>query len=236
MRSLFPVVVVTGLVGLLGGCAPPSTALLRDRTWQRPAGAARLVIMPVDIQLSELTAGGLLEAKAEWTERGREHVAVALERHLQARGVTLVPYTAPGAGAGDEAAEAQLMKLHDAVGGAILVHKYVPVLFLPTKENRFDWTLGTSVRSVQARTGADYALFVFLRDSYASAGRVALMVGAALVGVGVPGGQQVGVASLVDLRSGDILWFNRLVSPAGDLRTPEPAAKAVQSLLIELPL
>jgi hypothetical protein len=112
----------------------------------------------------------------------------------------------------------------------------VPVLALPTKGDRFDWTLGAGVKPLQARTGADYALFVLLRDSYASAGRVALMVGAAVLGVGVPGGRQIGFASLVDLRSGDILWFNRLFNPAGDLRTPEPAAKAVQSLLTQMPL
>jgi hypothetical protein len=236
MRSLFPLVMVTGLVGLLGGCAPPSTALLRDRGWARPAGAVRVVVMPPDVELSELTAGGLLEPKAEWTERGRAHVATALARHLQGKGAAVVGYPAPAAGGEDEAADAQLTRLHDAVGDTILVHKYLPLYALPTKEQRFDWTLGTSVRPLQARTGADCALFVFFRDSYASAGRTALIVGAALVGVGVPGGRQVGFASLVDLRSGDVLWFNRLVSSTGDLRTPEPALKAVQSLLVDLPL
>jgi hypothetical protein len=52
----------------------------------------------------------------------------------------------------------------------------------------------------------------------------------------VPGGQQVGFGSLVDLRTGDLLWFNRLINPAGDLRTPEPAMKAVDTLLVQLPL
>jgi hypothetical protein len=236
MRPLLPLLVVTGLVGLLGGCAPPSTALLRDRASPRPAGAVRVVIMPPDVQLGELTAGGLLEPKADWTERGRANVATALERHLQGRGATVLAYPEPPAGGEDDTADAQLTRLHDAVGAAILVHKYLPRFTLPTKEQGFDWTLGTSVRPLGARTGADCALFVLFRDSYASAGRTALIVGAALVGVGVPGGQQVGFASLVDLRSGDVLWFNRLVSPTGDLRTPEPALKAVQALLVELPL
>jgi hypothetical protein len=221
-------------IGLLSGCAQ-STVLLRDKSWQCPPGAVRVVIMPPDVQLSELTAGGLLEPKADWTEQAREHVTAALERTLGAKGATVVPYGSPS-GAEDEAADVQLIKLHDVVGGAIVVHKYVPVLALPTKGDRFDWTLGAGLKPLQARTGADYALFVLLRDSYASAGRVALMVGAAVLGVGVPGGRQIGFASLVDLRSGDILWFNRLFNPAGDLRTPEPAAKAVQSLLTQMPL
>jgi hypothetical protein len=223
------------LIVVLGGCAQ-STALLRDKTWQRQPGTVRVVVMPPDVQLSELTAGGLLEPKADWTERAREHVAAALEQHLQTKGATVVAYEAPASGGEDDAADMQLVKLHDAVGGAILVHKYLPVLALPTKGDRFDWTLGRGVKQLQARTGADYAVFVFFRDSYASAGRVALIVGAAILGVGVPGGQQVGFASLVDLRTGDIVWFNRLFNPAGDLRTAEPAGKAVQSLLVQLPL
>jgi hypothetical protein len=223
------------LVGLLCGCTQTSV-LLRDRDWKRAPGSVRVVLMTPDVQLSELTAGGMLEPKADWTEQARLHVSTALDRHLTAKGTAVVAYQPPAAGGDDEAADIQLTKLHDAVGGAILVHKYVPVLALPTKADRFDWTLGAGVTRLQSRTGADYALFVLFRDSYASGGRVALMVGAAILGVGVPGGQQVGFASLVDLRTGDVLWFNRLVSPAGDLRTPEPAAKAVQSLLGDLPL
>jgi hypothetical protein len=223
------------LIAVLGGCAP-STVLVRDKSWKRAPGTVRVVVMPPDVQLSELTAGGLLEPKADWTEQARRHVSTALDRYLQTKGTTIAPYQQPASGSEDEAADAQLVKLHDAVGGAILVHKYVPVLALPTKADQFDWTLGMGIKQLQARTDADYALFVFFRDSYASSGRVALMVGAAILGVGVSGGQQVGFASLVDLRTGHVLWFNRLVSPSGDLRTPEPTGKAVQTLLVELPL
>jgi hypothetical protein len=92
------------------------------------------------------------------------------------------------------------------------------------------------VKSLKVDTGADYALFVYLRDSYTSPGRAALMVAAALFGVGLQGGVQLGFASLVDLQTGQIVWFNRLVSPVGDLRTPEAAEKAVQELLVNNPL
>jgi hypothetical protein len=223
------------LIAVVGGCAQ-STVLLRDKSWKRAPGTVQVVVMPPDVQLSELTAGGLLEPKAAWTEQARRHVSTALERYLHSKGTTVVPYQQPTSGTDDEASDVQLVKLHDAVGGAILVHKYMPVLALPTKADQFDWTLGRGIQQLQTRTGADYALFVFFRDSYATSGRVALMVGAAILGVGVSGGQQVGFASLVDLRTGHVLWFNRLISPAGDLRTPEPTGKAVQTLLAELPL
>jgi hypothetical protein len=57
------------------------------------------------------------------------------------------------------------------------------------------------------------------------------MVVGALLGVGVPGGSQVGFASVVDLKTGDIVWFNRLIRPQGDLRTPEAAAETVKALV-----
>jgi hypothetical protein len=75
-----------------------------------------------------------------------------------------------------------------------------------------------------------------VRDSYTSAGRAVLMVGAALFGVGMQGGQQIGFASLVDLRTGNIVWFNRLENGSGDLRTAEPAQNTVNDLLKELPI
>ncbi|MGH8650332.1 MAG: hypothetical protein ACREUP_13675, partial [Burkholderiales bacterium] len=69
--------------------------------------------------------------------------------------------------------------------------------------------------------------------SYATAGRVAFVVVAALMGVGVQGGSQVGFASVVDLKTGEIVWFNRLVRPQGDLRTPDAAAETVKSLVAD---
>jgi hypothetical protein len=46
----------------------------------------------------------------------------------------------------------------------------------------------------------------------------------------------VGYASLVDLDSGDILWFNVLFSEVGDLRDAGSAAETTEDLLDQLPL
>src|SRR5215510_3521961 len=89
------------LVGLLSGCAVPSTALLRDKDGPRVPGMARVIVMPLDIELSELTVGGLREPKADWTEQGRQHVAAALEHFLQTKGASVVPYQPPAIGEDD---------------------------------------------------------------------------------------------------------------------------------------
>jgi hypothetical protein len=48
-------------------------------------------------------------------------------------------------------------------------------------------------------------------------------------------GQQLGYASLVDLNTGRVLWFNRIQRNSGDLRDPEKAAGTVDALLEEFP-
>ena len=62
-----------------------------------------------------------------------------------------------------------------------------------------------------------------------------MMVGLALLGVGVGGGAQVGYASLVDLESGQVLWFNQLISVTGDLRDEKSAVASVDGLLTGFP-
>jgi hypothetical protein len=61
------------------------------------------------------------------------------------------------------------------------------------------------------------------------------MIALALLGVGVSGGVQVGYASLVDLNTGQVLWFNRLTRGSGDLREPEKAQETLDALLQDFP-
>jgi hypothetical protein len=125
--------------------------------------------------------------------------------------------------------------LHGAVARSISIHHF-GALGLPTKDGQLDWSLGESVRAIKQRTGADYAIFSWVRDSYASGERKAAMIALALLGVGVGGGMQVGYASLVDLNSGRVLWFNQLVRASGDLREADVAKESLDALLAEFPI
>jgi hypothetical protein len=89
---------------------------------------------------------------------------------------------------------------------------------------------------MRSRLGTDYGLFVYVRDSYTTAGRALVMLGAAILGVGITGGQQVAFASLVDLNTGNVVWFNLLQSSSGDLRTPEASRKVIEALFKDSPL
>jgi hypothetical protein len=194
-----------------------------------PKGAT-VVIMPTDIELFSISGGGVLEPKADWTEAATRHFKAALLQKEQTLGLSPMELSEKDA---DELAEVNT--LHAAVARAIALHHFGS-LTLPTKEGRLDWSLGDPVRAIKKVTGADYALFSWVRDSYTSAERVAAMFALALVGVGVGGGAQVGYASLVDLNTGQVLWFNRLLRGRGDLREADKAAETVEALLAEFPI
>lgn len=234
LRALLPGIAGLLLPIVLAGCTQ-TDSLKADRAFQRPAGMARVLLMPPDIELYELLASGLQEPRADWTEAAKRNVAAAIADVLRLENAELLDYRPPTADEATERRHTQLIKLHDAVGTSILNFQYVPKR-LPSKKGAFHWTLGSGAAQLQREFGADYALFVFLRDSYSSEGRKALMVGLALLGIGVSGGTQVGFASFVDLKTGDIVWFNRLISTVGDLRTLEPAREAVEELLSGHPL
>lgn len=188
-----------------------------------PTGA-RIVLMPADIELFEISAGGVLEPRADWTARAAHHLAQGLRQRLGA---------APFVDDGDEAVMA-LTRLHSAVSRAVIVHHF-GALKLPGKEGRLDWTLGPQAALLKRKTGADYALFAWVRDSYASDGRKAAILLGVLFAALMPGGSQQAHASLVELQTGRIVWFNRLARPGGDLRSPEQARESLDALLAGFP-
>jgi hypothetical protein len=191
---------------------------------------ATVVVMPLDIELFSISAGGILEPRADWTEAALGHFRRAAQAHNEKLGLRTLELSEAAA---DELAEVNA--LHAAVAGAIALHHFgYPKL--PTKDGKLDWSLGDAVQPIRKATGARYALFSWVRDSYASAERKAAMIGLALLGVGVAGGQQIGYASLVDLETGRVVWFNRLARASGDLREAGPAAETVGALLSGLPV
>jgi len=198
---------------------------------QRPA-ASKLVVVPADMELFSISAGGVQEPRADWTEAAQGHFRTALLARRQLLGTNMQELQEREM---DEFS--QLNALHGAVAEAVFLHHmWAGSLKLPTKNDVLDWSLGDAVAPLRAKTGADYALFFWIRDSYASAERKAAMVAMALLGVGLAGGAQVGYASLVDLKDGRVVWFNHLLRGTGDLREAKPAEETVDALLKGFPV
>lgn len=223
-----------------------SLAYNQDRVATDDAGnplriQGSVVVVEPDIELTEVTAGGMQEPRREWSEAARRLFPEAMGRVLAQGDTQRKPDFEVRDDLPPESRLGQVVRLNEAVAMSIAVYTRRGS-YLATKDRRLDWTLGEGVKELRDATGADYALFTYIRDSYASEGRKAMRVLGFLAGaamgqvVDIGGGQQLGVATLVDLRSGQVVWFNLMANQTGDLRDGEGADKTAQQMLTGLPL
>src|SRR6266567_1024688 len=184
------------LCGLLCACANTSSDVATSApvNWTAERGK-KVVLIDPDVELSELTFGGISEARADWTATGKSFLKADIAAMLQAKGIATAP-----ADSITDPREVQLVKLHGAVGLSIQQNT---ILNLPTKKKNFDWTLGPGVAALRDHYQGDYALFVYVRDAYSSGSRMAF----AVLTMSPTGAMQTGFASLVDLRTGRVVWF-----------------------------
>ena len=226
----------------VSGCV--STRQYADLQFVPPQGDFKLVVMRPDVSVGSLGAGGTVEPRADWTEQARTNIIAAMKAQQAGRGGQTLIMDKRSSLAGVSAEQiAELERLHGAVGNSIALHKYGGYR-LPTKRGKgLEYTLGADAVRFGRQTGFDYALFMHAEDSFADSGRVALQVlGIAGCFIGfcnpaVGGGGQSAYASLVDLRSGEVVWFNVVNAGSqiagikmGDMRSPGGAAQLVDRL------
>ena len=235
--------IIAGSALALSACV--QTRQFADVDFAPPQGDYKLLVMRPDVSVGSVTTGGMVEPRADWTEQARVNLIAAMKAQQAGRGGNVVIMdrrdSLPGI---DPETIAELERLHYAVGQSIALHRYSG-RYLPTKRGKgLDWTLGQDAIRLGQQTDMDYALFLYAEDSFASTGRVALQVlgvAGCVVGFCAPtlgGGGQFAYASLVDLRSGEVVWFNVLQARSqvaginmGDIRKPEGAAQMVDRLL-----
>jgi hypothetical protein len=216
-----------------------------DMQFTPPEGNYKLLVLRPDVSVGSLTTGGMVEPRADWTDEARANIVAALRAQQSSHGgnVTIIEHwkQLPGVSP-DELADVE--RLNGAVAESIVVHKYLGD-YLPTKRGKgLDWTLGQDAVRLGQKTGYDYALFMHAEDQVASGGRIALgVIGLAgcIVGFCAPnvgGAQQLDYASLVDLKTGEVVWFNVVLASSqvpgikfGDIRSPQGAAQMVDRLL-----
>lgn len=231
-----PLVLLLAATLPLAACV--STRQFADVEFQPPQGDYDVVVMRPSVQVGRINLGGTIEQRADWTDTSRALILAELRRQQAGRGGrTLILERREDAAGFSAERVADLERLFAAVGSSIILHRYYRV-DLPTKRRQgLDWTLGQEAVDFGRATGMDYALFLHAQDAYATDERIALQVlgvAGCLIGFCAPqigGGSQQAYASLVDLRTGDVVWFNLLQSQLGDIRKPEGAAQLVERLL-----
>jgi hypothetical protein len=238
-----------GLALALAAAVPMSacvqTRQYADVQFTPPQGDYKLLVLRPDVSVGSLTTGGIVEPRADWTEQARTNIIAALQAQQSGRGgkIQILQRRNQLRGVSEQEV-ADFERLFYAVGESIVIHKYLGQ-YLPTKRRQgLDWTLGEDAVSLGRKTGYDYALFLHAEDSVASRGRVVLGVlglAGCFVGFCAPnigGATQLDYAGLVDLKTGEVVWFNVVRAGSeipgiafGDLRTPQGAAQMVDRLL-----
>ena len=237
------VILALAASAMLAGCV--QTRQYADVEFAPPQGDYKLLIMRPDVSVGSVTTGGMVEPRADWTEAARTKLIAAIRAQQAERGGNILTMekrnSLPGV---DPESVAELERLHYAVGSSIALHKYSGH-YLPTKRGKgLDWTLGEDAVALGRKSGFDYALFLYAEDSFASTGRVGLQIlgiAGCFVGFCAPnigGAGQFAYASLVDLKTGEVVWFNVVQAGSqiagikmGDIRTDEGAAQMVDRLL-----
>lgn len=244
-----PVILKSRLVMILAASAAVAgcvqTRQYADLEFAPPRGDYKLLVLRPEVSVGSLTTGGMVEPRADWTEKARSSIVDALRSQQAARGgnVTIIEHRNALAGVGEQEL-ADLERLNAAVDQSIVDAKYLGN-YLPTKRGKgLEWTLGSEAVNLGQKTGYDYVLFLHAEDEVASGGRIALgALGLAGCFIGfcapnVGGQQQLDYASLVDLRTGKVVWFNVVTAGSeipgvkfGDLRSPAGAAQMIDRLL-----
>lgn len=209
-----------------------------DRMRRLEPGARILLVRP-SLDLREATLSGVNEVVPEWSAKAQDNLVNAISHHFEDRGMMLMTVNFDG---NSDPQIDQMLKLNAAVTNSISKYTNLGGGRLPSKAG-FDWTLGEDVSVLcgslppRERQRVQYILFVSGSGSYPTARKIALSSASLLVG-GLPnlGSQQL-IATLVDARTGQVVWFEqREVALGKDLRTPEGAEDFVDLLVRRLPL
>ena len=230
---------------LLLGLANFSVAIAQERTAVKEGfelsanSGKRILLFRPAISVGAQSTGGMFEPNADWTDKARLNVEMALEKRQKSLGNGII---APPEVFGEQKRLAEeYTKLFGAVAQAVVRYQFFVGNRLPTKkrDNKvgvFDWSLGPGVSDLPGAKDADFALFIYSKDAFGSTGRKLFQLVAALgPGIAVKSGEHAGYAGLVDLKTGELLWLNADAAMGGDVRDVEGAEKRVKQLLEEFP-
>lgn len=203
----------------------------------------KIVLFRPDLEVASLGASGVPTPNPDWTADARKFILEAIQQNQSKRSVEIIPM--PELAGEDGAYAAEYQSLYRAVATSVMTHNYLQKL--PSKKMAngkyaFDWTLGPGAQRLGTLSGGNYGLFIYGYDAYATSGRKAMQIFMLLAstaggfGFFPSGGQHFSYASLVDLDTGNIVWFNFYGNKKGDIRNREGAQERADTLLSTLPL
>jgi hypothetical protein len=232
--------IVTSVVLVLGVVSSPAHAATTYRVHYTmlEANAApthrKVVVLPVEVEVAELSAGGITEVVPKWSEDAKKHVANALANYIRDNSDLEVVQSLPLTKAQKEIAEEHVALYKQVAFAAQQTTSPVGGKGWQHKLRKFDYTLGTGL-SFLTNTGADTAVLVYGEDYISTGGRQALFIAAAAAGVSIQLGHTFLHIGVVDLKTGNLLWTNYLYNTTTDMRKADDNNTLVKKILAPYP-
>lgn len=179
----------------------------------------KVVLLPPQVFVFELSAGGVPTRMSDWEATARGNLTAAATRLArESRLFELVP-TPQLTTAELDQLDAHI-GLYDRVAQSVFIYGRGEQAAWAHKKNEFDYTVGPGLAFLREQTGADAALIVLGSDFISSGGRKAAFAAGLLLGIVMPLGQSFITAGVVDLTTGDVQWMSFDSSSSLDTRTP----------------
>lgn len=189
----------------------------------------KVVLLPPQVFVFELSAGGVPTRMGDWEATARDNLTSAATRLACESGLfELVP--APQLAPADlDQLEAHI-GLYDRVAQSVFVYGRGEEAAWAHKKNEFDYTVGPGLAFLREQTGADAALIVLGSDYISSGGRKAAFIVGLALGVVMPLGQSFMSAGVIDLATGDVQWMSFDASVSMDSRNPADVDSLMRAL------
>ncbi len=227
MRTLFALILMAASVLATPALAAMS-AVNPALTQNLAARPKKIVLLPPQVFVYELSAGGVPTRMADWEATARDNIVAAATRLSQQAGFELVPAPTLDPLLADQL-EAHI-GLYDRVAQSVFVYGRGDQEAWAHKKNEFDYTVGPGLAFLREQTGADAALIVLGSDFISSGGRRAAFIAGLALGIVMPLGQSFITAGIVDLTTGDVLWMSFDSSLSMDSRAPADVDSLMRDL------
>lgn len=222
------------------GCATTPNSKLHYSLKEDPGSRTleQVVLLPVDIDVYEMSAGGVKEEVPEWSRSAESNIRNALVISKDASGSCCVTRQVDSSSLTAE--EQTTLTEHLALFNTVAANALWASLPVNTdwhfKTEHFDYTLGDGLSFLKTKYDLDAGLILLGEDVVSTTGRKTAAFMGAMLGVAIPLGHSVLIVGLVDFETGDLLWMNHEISTGdADLRDPESCKDMAGRLMKDYP-
>lgn len=203
---------------LVAGCATTKpTAKLHHsiNSEEKFPKLKQIVLLPVDIDIYELSLGGVKEEVPEWSDTAERNIHSALLFSKDEKSSGAVHRAVNSSDLTEE--EQDILDEHLALfssvaGSAIWATSELNPAW-NFKQEHFDYTIGDGLRFLKTKYDIDAGLFIIGEETISTSGRqAAAVLGAILLGAYIPTGNSILIGGLVDFNTGNLLWMDYKVA------------------------